>query len=115
MHATVSAPVFQCDVQPDRERVLVHLAGEMDLAVAGTVGATLRDLFDVGFTSMVVDLREVSFMDSSGLDVLLSARQRAAEIGGRLSLVRGPDEVQRVFALTGTTALFTFDDARTFR
>jgi anti-anti-sigma factor len=61
----------------------------------------------VGDPVVVVDLRAVTFMDSSALHVLLRAAQR---LGSRLHLVPGPPHVNRVFELTATWERFEFVD-----
>ena len=60
---------------------------------------------------MILDLRQIEFMDSTGLRVLLSAHQRAHETGRRFALVRGADQVERVLTLTGVRDLLTVVDA----
>jgi len=106
---------FRCDVVPDRERVTVRLAGELDLVEAPTVARTLTELLDSGFKRVVVDLRLVSFLDSTGLQTLLGARAHARECDAVLALVRPPRLVQRIFEVTDTTSLFAFDDPRSLR
>jgi hypothetical protein len=56
---------------------------------------------------IVVDLRELEFMDCSGLRVVWAAHRREGE---RLVLVRGPDHVQRVFEISGLVTLLRFVD-----
>jgi anti-anti-sigma factor len=48
----------------------------------------------------VVDLRELEFMDSTGLRTIVAADQRARDGGRRLAIVRGPDAVDRIFTVT---------------
>ena len=93
----------------------MHLEGELDLLGAPAVADTITDLLDVGFQRIVVDLRLVSFLDSTGLRTLLTSRSRAYERGVALALVRGPRPVERIFELTGTSSLFAFEDARRLR
>jgi anti-anti-sigma factor len=50
---------------------------------------------------LVVDLRDVTFMDSTGIRLLLFAREHARRCGASLVIVRGPDEVMRVLELVG--------------
>jgi anti-anti-sigma factor len=111
MQPSATAPVFSCDVHPDRERVIVRLAGELDLGVAPRVEATVQELIDAGFTAVVIDLRELRFMDSTGLRMLVAAQRLAEERSCALSLIRGPQEVHRVFEITATETLFAFDGA----
>jgi anti-sigma B factor antagonist len=102
---------FLCDVQPDRDRVVVRVIGELDFGVAPQVAAAVDDLLDVGFARIVIDLRGLSFLDSAGVHTLVSAHRSADQRGCALTLVRGPGEVHRVFELTATESLVTFDDA----
>ncbi|HEX8074936.1 MAG TPA: STAS domain-containing protein [Thermoleophilaceae bacterium] len=86
-----------------RERpggVHVELAGELDIATAPKLDETLRQLEGAGHGLIVIDLRGLEFMDSSGLRSLLGADTRAREAGRRVVLVRGDDRVQRVLRIT---------------
>jgi anti-anti-sigma factor len=49
---------------------------------------------------LVLDLSDLTFLDSTGLRTVVTADERARENGRRLVVVRGPDAVQRVFAIT---------------
>lgn len=91
----------------DGDTHVIVLEGELDLA---TVGGVERELKRVGGTDarlIVVDLRELEFMDCSGLRVIWAAHQREA---GRLILVQGPDCVQLVFEISGLVRLLAFVD-----
>lgn len=81
---------------------MVHLAliGELDVATTPLLHRALRRAqSDAGL--VVVDLRELLFMDCSGAQLLLTAHRRARWEGTRLVIVRGPTEVDRLFALLG--------------
>lgn len=80
--------------------VLVRLVGELDLAGAPKLEDELRHVEQRGPAVIVLDLQELTFMDSSGLRALLTADARAREAGRRLVLVRGDERVQRVLAIT---------------
>jgi anti-anti-sigma factor len=97
-----------CDVYPERDRVVAKLAGELDLEVADDVAAAIDGLIDAGIGHVVLDLRELSFLDSAGVHMLLSVRESAERRKRSLSLVRGPRLVHRVLELTATEPLFTF-------
>jgi anti-sigma B factor antagonist len=105
------SPEFFCDVRPDRERVVVRVGGEFDVAVAADVAAIVDELLDAGFARIVIDLRELSFLDSAGVHTLASVRRSAGRRGVALSLLRGPTKVHRVLELTATDSLFDFDRA----
>jgi anti-anti-sigma factor len=109
MQQSVRPMEFVCDVEPRRERVIVRLAGEFDLESADEVGTTIGHLLDSGFPHVLVDLRDLSFLDSAGLHTLLDARRSAEQRNCRLTLIRGCREVHRVFELTATDVLFVFD------
>ena len=52
---------------------------------------------------IVVDMRDLAFMDSSGVHAIVNEGARVRALGRRLVILRGPPDVDRVFALTGTT------------
>ncbi len=60
--------------------------------------------------SIVVDLSGLTFMDSTGIRVLIMANARSRDDGNRLALLRGPAAVQRVFELSGVDSLLPFVD-----
>jgi anti-sigma B factor antagonist len=76
----------------------VGLAGELDLDVAYTFDAEIRRLERDDPGAIVVDLRGLHFMDSSGLARILAADRRARRAGRRFCVVRGRGAVQRILA-----------------
>lgn len=92
---------FRVELKPDGERVTVRVLGEVDLATAGDVEGPLRELLNSGFETVVLDLREVSFLDSSGIGVLISSHRYAQECGARLSIVVGRSRSREVMELSG--------------
>jgi anti-sigma B factor antagonist len=82
---------------------VIVLGGELDLAAA----ASMRRLIGAADRpGLVLDLTEVTFMDSSALRELLQARMAVAARGGRLVLAALPQPVRRLLEMTGTLALF---------
>ena len=100
MHLS-SSDGFRVELEPDRERVTVRVVGEIDLATAGDVETPLLELLDSGFDTVVLDLREVSFLDSSGIHVLVSTDRYAASRGARLSILVGTSRGREVLELCG--------------
>jgi anti-sigma B factor antagonist len=96
----------------DADGVVLALSGELDLASAPVLERELRDAEATGPTRLVIDLAGLAFMDSTGLQALLRARERANNTDGphQLVLRRAPHQVQRVFELTKTADAFTFAD-----
>ncbi len=78
----------------------VRIAGDVDLATAPRLQATLAEALG-GAHVVVVDLREVTFMDSTGLHVLMETQSHATRTGNRLVFVRGRRSVHRLFEVTG--------------
>lgn len=79
----------------------VHVAGELDVATTPQLDRTLREA-ELQTRLVVLDLRDIPFMDASGVHAVVDASVRAREVGRRLLLPRGPPDVDRMFALTGT-------------
>jgi anti-anti-sigma factor len=90
------------DVQSEDRNGLVHVAlrGELDLSTVGKVQDELRRVEAAAPPVVVLDLSKVTFLDSTGLRCLVTADERARDAGRRLVIVRGPEPVQRVFAIT---------------
>jgi anti-sigma B factor antagonist len=82
------------------------LRGELDLAHAYSFDEELRAVEATNPGIVVIDLRELTFLDSCGLARLLAARRRARRLGHRLLLVRGSAAVQRLFALAAVDEAF---------
>ena len=81
--------------------VVVALEGEIDLSSAPDAERRIAEAEAGEPARIVIDLREVTFMDSSGLRVLLTAHRRADERGGGFALVRGPGAIERLLEVTG--------------
>jgi anti-sigma B factor antagonist len=91
------------------EWILVVL-GEIDVATSPRLRAELASVLDRGARTIVLDLSAMSFIDSSGLGVLVGALKRLREQQGDDIVVRGlQDPVRRVFEITGLTELFRIE------
>ncbi len=86
--------------------VKIALRGELDLEHAYTFDEELKRVEAIEPECICLDLRELTFLDSTGLSRLVAARRRAMKAGRRLVLVRGPAAVQRVFQLTAVDEAF---------
>jgi anti-anti-sigma factor len=100
---------FRVEVRSEGRAAVVVVSGELDLAS----GPALEDeLVRVSAVELVVlDLRELEFMDSTGLSILVKANQRAIDEGRRFGLVKGSPQVQRLLYLTGVAERLTLVDA----
>ena len=90
------------DVMSEDRDGLVHVArvGELDLSTVAKVQEELRRVEASSPATLVVDLKKLTFLDSTGLRCIVTADERARAEGRRIVIVRGPDAVQRVFAIT---------------
>jgi anti-anti-sigma factor len=87
----------------------ICVRGELDLAGAPELGRLLAAEREAGH-DLVVDLRELTFIDSSGLAVLVWAAQSAAGSGRALRLRPPPPPVMRTFDVTGLSGLLPFTE-----
>jgi len=92
---------FDIRLEPHRERLHVVPTGELDLLTAPRLESALLEAFDNGFQHVVADLRELGFIDSSGIRVLWQAHARAERDRVRLSLMTGAGDVWRALRMTG--------------
>ena len=90
------------DSGPDAARV--HVAGELDIATVAQLVRTLREC-QLQTRLVVLDLRELEFMDSSGVHAIMSASIRARRLSGQLVLLRPPPNVDRMFTLSGAPSM----------
>jgi anti-sigma B factor antagonist len=89
--------------------VHIEARGELDLATVPALLERIAPHRRAG-NRVVVDLRSLTFMDSSGLRMLLQLYQASAGEGWELVVVPGPPGVQRMFELTGMEQLLPFVD-----
>jgi anti-sigma B factor antagonist len=87
----------------------VHVVGDLDLATAPTLELTLQQA-EARAQRVVLDLRELTFIDSAGVHAIVNATIRARAAGSRLVLVRGPAPIDRLFGLTKMAALLEIVD-----
>ena len=96
MHAITE---FNAASRRDGDRAIVQLDGELDCSSEGLARAEIEIALDRGGSELVIDLRDVSFLDVRGVHVLIDARSACHSRHRRLALVPGPPRVQRVIEL----------------
>ncbi|MDP9384988.1 MAG: STAS domain-containing protein [Actinomycetota bacterium] len=89
---------------------VVTFTGDLDVVAVPRASRAIEDAQSAGGT-VVLDLRHLRFMDSSGLRVVLAAQRRASELGARLLVAPGEAGVRRLFDLSGVGALIELVDA----
>jgi anti-sigma B factor antagonist len=100
-------PPFAIAVSRTGRRAVVALSGELDLSVEPELSATLDRVVTAGESIVVLDLRELTFIDSTGIRALIEAHRRCATARCQLYLVSGPPEVRSVLTLCGIEERFT--------
>lgn len=91
-------------------RTVVHLGGEIDVYTAPLVREKLDEQIHAGRIDLVVDLSDVTFLDSTGLGVLVGRLKLTRTRGGSLRLVGTADRVLKVFSITGLDKVFEIHD-----
>ena len=92
-------------------RTVLAVIGELDLATAPTLQSAVNAAFDSRARELWVDLSETTFLDSTGLHVLLDADHRAHELGRTLAVICPPGNARRTFEIAGLAhSLQLYDD-----
>jgi len=92
---------LEIDVERGDERTLVTLSGELDASTATLLYDQLSDLEVEDVQHVVLDLAQVTFMDSTGLSVIVTEHKRMQHSRGSLTIFAPPSSVRRLFEITG--------------
>jgi anti-anti-sigma factor len=107
-HDAVSAQASIIRTRLESNVTVIAVSGELDLASADQLDRAIRDAEQIATGWIVIDLEDLSFLDSTGLGVLLQARRRATENGNRLRFVRSRHEqVTRLLSITDTEEMLS--------
>jgi len=98
--AKLAMTLLELTTETDGATVRLALEGELDIASAGQVERELERIERDAPATLLLDLRQLAFMDSTGLRIVVSADARAREQARRFVIVRGPEAVQRIFRMT---------------
>ena len=101
---------FGIETEAQGSSALVTIRGDLDIQVAEHVAAELDRVEATGPDNLVLDLRRLSFMDSSGMAVVAAAQTRAAAAGRRFAVVSPPAGVMHAFRVSGLAELITIAD-----
>ena len=93
-------PAFKIDTTESGGRVEIAIEGELDLATAPQLQAEFQRVDELeGVELVIVDLRNLAFLDSTGLEAIVKLEARSRAKGTELVVVRGPRAVERLFAV----------------
>ena len=101
---------FTIDVLAQRDVVCVAPHGEIDLATVGLLRERIGGLLSPGLSRLVLDLRDVGFMDSTGLRLVLELLHASRDGDWELSLTGVAPAVHRVFELSGVLDALPLDE-----
>lgn len=96
---------------PDAARSVWRLKGELDLEGAPLLSEAAGSRLGTGRRTVVLDCQDITFCDSSGLNVLLRLREQAARSGDALVLARLSENVRHLLRLTHTDSVFHIVDS----
>jgi anti-sigma B factor antagonist len=96
-HLETVGPVGDCAV--------IQVTGEVDVYTAPLLRERIRELVAKGAVHLIADLRQVDFLDSTGLGALVGGLKRLREAGGSLALVVSAPRILRIFQITGLTSV----------
>jgi anti-sigma B factor antagonist len=95
---------YALNVYEDKQgRTVLAARGELDALTAPAFGATIGEVVRTGTNDVIVDLRDATFIDSTGLHVLLNAQRRLTRTGRRLNVVCNGSPVRRALELARLT------------
>ena len=97
----MSGEILTMELEQDGEAVVIRPSGELDISTASVLEAALRETMSGDGSEVVVDLGGLTFIDSSGLRLLVVAAERSREAGIRLRLLRGSEPVERMLEVSG--------------
>ncbi len=104
-------PDFGMTADVQEARHTIALTGELDMSSAPALQATIEQACAERPKELVLDLRELRFLDSAGLRLILLANETCEAHGCQLRLIRGRANVQRVFEISGLLDHLPFEDA----
>jgi anti-sigma B factor antagonist len=96
---------FNLEVGGSNERPRLVVSGEIDVATSPILREQLASLVERGARDCTIDIADVSFVDSSGLGVLVGIYKRLAEADGAVHVVGAQPAVRKVFEITGLEAI----------
>ena len=107
----MTIPSFGLEVVQDGGATRISPTGELDIATSPALEQAIAEATADAGAALVLDLRELTFMDSTGLRTLAQTNARAESDGFTLSIVRGPRQIERVLEISGLGALLPLVDA----
>lgn len=106
----IKPSLFEIDTEWDGERARVLTAGELDLATSPQLEQEMDTILARGAREVTIDMAKITFVDSSGLRVLIGLHERSTEDGWELALTLPSEQARTVFRISGAEAHLPFVD-----
>ena len=91
---------------------MIEVSGELDLYKAPELQALTARAIDAGSKNLIVDLSRVTFLDSTGLGILVATLNRLRRMSGSLALIVSDYDIERMLELSGLHGTFTIYRSR---
>ena len=93
------------------DKSVIAVSGELDVFTAPSLDESLAESIDAGRVNLIVDLSDVTFLDSTGLGSMVKGLKRAKEQGGSLRVVASSERIVKVFRITGLDQAMSLTDS----
>lgn len=101
----------------ERQTMLLRLEGELDMHTAATLRQAIdNEIEKRGIRTVILNLQDVQFVDSSGLGVLLGRYKKLLPLGGKLKITNVPPHIYKIMELSGLPKIINFylDEANAY-
>ena len=109
--------VLNLEKKIERLTLLLRLEGELDMHTASTLRQTIDIEIDKrGIRTVILNLQDVQFVDSSGLGVILGRYKKLLPLGGKLKITNVPPHIYKIMELSGLPKIISFylDEAHAY-
>jgi anti-anti-sigma factor len=106
-----SLPTLTIEAEFGPKAYVLRIEGELDMAGVPELDRALREAEETEARRIILDLEALTFIDSSGLSVLMIASRRSASNGNRLEITRGKGQPAEMFGLTALDRTLPLTDA----
>ena len=98
-------------VRKEKNAVIVAVTGRMDALVAPQFDKQLETLMEEGVARIIIDFKDLEYISSAGLQIILASAKKMEEVNGEIVLLHLKDAVKEVFEISGFDMIFrVFDD-----
>lgn len=97
-------------ISKDSRRVIVTMAGSIQVAVALALREEVLEFTEKGYTEFVFNVKDVEYMDSTGLGVFISVRNSLKDKSGSIKVVGAQGKVEKLLAMTRLKEVFCTEE-----